>query len=425
MVETLTRRPVYPLNARQFNSLGMIKAAQIALRKHGPVVTLEFESGPKKTLLAAPHHARFWRKHPDLFFKDLSNKQSGVSAARSVLGKNLLTSTEDTHWASERQRSTRLIRQARPWFDRSLAVATANLQEALLTQPNTPLLNHCVNWSRHISCDAIFGTRELEEDAEEMVQSLNRAFLTGLSEQAKREASNLTSQLLARASSECGIECLTALIMEEGKNIEERLESDVLGFVAASLHINALSLFWTLQQISALPEVQDHLRQEASSLELCERRISNAPYAFAVTQEAQRLRPAMAFIERQVREDFTLDNYGFSKGETVLFSPWFAHRDPVAWNNAEVFDPERFFNPGSVVDGSYFPFGLGPRACPGSSTINRHIAYAISVLSTQLTLEPCSTTRPGDYAPLFLINVEPRGPVYIQAKQKVQSHEYI
>lgn len=43
------------------------------------------------------------------------------------------------------------------------------------------------------------------------------------------------------------------------------------------------------------------------------------------------------------------------------------HRDPVIYENPELFDPERF-NPErkqKIASSTYVPFGIGPRNCIG------------------------------------------------------------
>ncbi|MGC1497637.1 MAG: cytochrome P450 [Sulfitobacter sp.] len=406
-------RPVFPISDTKFRTLGMIKVAQKAVSAHGQVVTLAFEGDRKSTLLVAPRHTAFWRKNGHLFHKDIVNPQTGVSAARDVLGKNLLTAGDTDEWAMMRKDTLRVINTSKPWFDRSLRSATKELIEGLRTQQQTPVLDHCVAWSVRMTSDALLGTDTLDQDAEDLVQSLNRAFLdmgTPNADAASQEAKARAADLLNQARAKHGPDSIAALA-----HGTDQFDSHVIGLLAASLHINALVLFWALIQLADNPDVQGRLHDEANPLGDVTRRLSNAPYAYATLQETQRLRPAMAFIERQVRERFTLDGYTFEAGETVLFSPWFAQRDEAAWPDALAFDPSRFQTPADIIDGSFFPFGTGPRMCPGSPIVNQQVAYAISMTAKALTLQPNPETRPGDLAPLFQINLEPRGPVYLLA----------
>ena len=47
----------------------------------------------------------------------------------------------------------------------------------------------------------------------------------------------------------------------------------------------------------------------------------------------------------------------------VMLSPCVTHRHSDFWKDADRFDPDRFLSP--PVDGSYLPFGAGPRLCIG------------------------------------------------------------
>lgn len=416
--EILQKRPDFSVNTAQFNALGMIKIVARAIQKHGPIVTLCMENGQEKTVLSQANHNKFWRENEHLFFKDLTQQNTTAAMSRAVLGRNLLTLTEADNWDLARKNAVHSINDSRAFFDRSLVSATQELQHALVQQGEKTALEHCVAWSRKICCDAIFGTPALEDDAEALIQSFNQAFLENLEPSAIARAREKTVQLLDKAKKSSSQDSLVGQILIQGQNIDARLESEVIGFLAASLHINALSLFWTLLQIAKEPDVKIKLAQEARPLGTELRRISNAPYAFAVAQEAQRLRPSMAFIERQISTDFTLDGMLFKRGETVLFSPWFTHLCPDVWANPDVFDPSRFLEKNDIVAGSFLPFGLGQRMCPGSTTINRHIAYAISRLALCVNLDVSEKTRPGDLAPIFRINTEPRGPVFITASPK-------
>jgi cytochrome P450 len=128
-------------------------------------------------------------------------------------------------------------------------------------------------------------------------------------------------------------------------------------------------------------------------------------------REAQRLRPVMAFIERQMAADTVLDGYTLRAGDTVLFSPWFAQRDAEVWDDPLQFDPARFGPGGRHAKGAAFPFGLGPRMCPGMNLVNQQLTFALSTLCRSARFSLAADTRPGDLGCMFRVNLEPRGPV--------------
>jgi len=52
----------------------------------------------------------------------------------------------------------------------------------------------------------------------------------------------------------------------------------------------------------------------------------------------------------------------------VSISPWVVHRHQRYWRNPEHFDPQRFLADRTKLPaGSYLPFGMGPRICPGAA----------------------------------------------------------
>ncbi|MGW7276561.1 cytochrome P450 [Streptomyces sp. NPDC054864] len=87
----------------------------------------------------------------------------------------------------------------------------------------------------------------------------------------------------------------------------------------------------------------------------------------ALVHEALRLYPPAWILPRSAARDDNLAGYEIEAGTDVLVCPYLAHRDPQLWDEPGRFDPARFTAPGRrpAHPGSYFPFGIGPRACLG------------------------------------------------------------
>ncbi|MEU9232426.1 cytochrome P450 [Streptomyces subrutilus] len=87
----------------------------------------------------------------------------------------------------------------------------------------------------------------------------------------------------------------------------------------------------------------------------------------ALVHETLRLYPSAWMLPRCAAEDDVLAGYRIEAGTDVLVCPYLTHRDPGLWADPERFVPERFTTPGRrpAHPGSYFPFGLGARACLG------------------------------------------------------------
>jgi cytochrome P450 len=56
-------------------------------------------------------------------------------------------------------------------------------------------------------------------------------------------------------------------------------------------------------------------------------------------------------------------------GTIVMISPWLIHRHKKLWDRPEAFIPDRFEGKAQdyLTNGSYIPFGAGPRICIGAT----------------------------------------------------------
>lgn len=419
VTDTLPRPPEVEVSEGQFAALGLIRITERATRQHGPVVTLILPGGRRTTVLTRARHAAFWQDNPDIFHKDIADPHSGVSLTRAVLGPTLLTAAAGQEWQTMRTEMKQILGTAKPWFQRPLAAATNRLIGDLAARPDTPLLTHCIHWATRAICEPLFGTKSLDAEARALVHRLNACFLDLLSSPGAGlgpEAQTEYSRVMTLVAEQHGPGSIARHVMAayDARDPIAALRSSVGGLLVASLHINALSLFWALVQIAAETELQDALATEAKPLQFRPRRVIETPLALACVRESQRLMPVMAFIERQTRLPIMLDGLSLPAGETVLFSPWMVHRGPD-WGNALRFDPGNFAAGRRQVPGRYLPFGIGPRICPGTNLVNQQLTYALSAIALSLRWSPDPTNRPGDRAPVFRVNLEPRGPVTLIA----------
>jgi cytochrome P450 len=88
-----------------------------------------------------------------------------------------------------------------------------------------------------------------------------------------------------------------------------------------------------------------------------------------VIREAMRLYPPVWVVSRKTIEADTLGGYTVPPGTDVFFSPYFVHRHPDFWTDAEAFIPERFAR-GDDEDRpklTYLPFSAGAHHCIGET----------------------------------------------------------
>ena len=397
--------------------LGMLKVAERALRDVRGVVTLALPGGRDVTLLARPAHAAYWQDNPGLFHKDMAQAGTGAALTREVLGKTLLTGRDGAEWAEMRAELTGLLGQSKAWFRRPLAAATGVLADGLARDAGRPLLDQCITWAIQAICDPLFAAPQWDRAAHDLVLALNDGFLARLEGAALPDGLQAQyTALMARIGQDRGANSVADVVMQQGAS-EAQLQSIVGGMLAGSLHINALSLFWMLVQVAGDAGLQDRIAAESGGGGTA--RAVDTPLAFATVREAQRLRPVMAFIERQMVSDAMIDGYLLRAGDTVLFSPWFAQRDAEVWENPLQFDPARFLPGARHAKGAAFPFGLGPRMCPGMNLVNQQLTFALSTLCRAARFSLAADTRPGDLGCMFRINLEPRGPVRLVLTRRV------
>jgi len=101
----------------------------------------------------------------------------------------------------------------------------------------------------------------------------------------------------------------------------------------------------------------------------------------------------------------------------VLLCPWLLHRDQRFWSQPEMFLPERFRDAPAEQRPpfSYFPFGGGPRGCPG-----RNLALLEIRLILALALSRCRLELLPDQnlTPHARITLRPAGPVWFFTRFK-------
>ncbi|MGW7087344.1 cytochrome P450 [Streptomyces sp. NPDC054871] len=128
----------------------------------------------------------------------------------------------------------------------------------------------------------------------------------------------------------------------------------------------------------------------------------------ALVHEALRFYPSAWILPRSAAEDDTLAGYEVEEGTDVLVCPYLTHRDPELWDAPARFDPARFTAPGRrpTHPGSYFPFGIGPRACLGLQFALRESTVLLEHLLPARTPSFRSTPEGAVYS----ITVRPDGP---------------
>ncbi|XP_050375177.1 LOW QUALITY PROTEIN: geraniol 8-hydroxylase-like [Argentina anserina] len=121
-----------------------------------------------------------------------------------------------------------------------------------------------------------------------------------------------------------------------------------------------------------LSKAQSELEQVIGKGKLVEEsEIVRLPYLQAVIKETCRLHPTFPMLlPRKAGANIEIGGCIIPKDAQVLISVCAIGRDPLTWENPNLFKPERFLGLENQIDvtGRYFeliPFGGGRRVCPG------------------------------------------------------------
>ncbi|MBA2386484.1 MAG: cytochrome P450, partial [Acidimicrobiia bacterium] len=129
-----------------------------------------------------------------------------------------------------------------------------------------------------------------------------------------------------------------------------------------------------------------------------------------VMHETTRLHPAGAIAPREAAVDLTLGGYRISKGTLILWSAHLAGRDPVAWTDPLVFDPDRFVDPDpeqqALSDVAWVPFGRGARNCIGFALAQMELTLIVARLAQRLDVQLVTTEKP---RPVGMVVNRPQG----------------
>lgn len=160
---------------------------------------------------------------------------------------------------------------------------------------------------------------------------------------------------------------------EDGTTMtNEQLIDEILILFVAGHETTANALTFTLKLLAQNKDALQEVVEEVNSLvdkklnpleELAE-----LNYTKCCVEESLRLYPPAWITDRVNIEDDKIEGYHFKKGTIIGASIYELHRNKKYWDNAQAFNPERFFeNNRKHVMPYYMPFGAGPRMCIGNN----------------------------------------------------------
>ncbi|XP_065847379.1 cytochrome P450 78A7-like [Euphorbia lathyris] len=186
----------------------------------------------------------------------------------------------------------------------------------------------------------------------------------------------------------------------------------------------ALLTEWAMAELVLNPQIQSKLRNELDSKvgdrNVTDVDVANLTYLQAVVKETLRVHPPGPLLSwaRLSTSDVHLSNgMVIPKHTTAMVNMWAITHDPKVWENASVFEPERFIPSlgGSDVDirGGDLrlaPFGAGRRVCPGKNLGLVTVSLWVAKLVQQFEWVP-DGSNPVDLSEVLKLSCEMKNPL--------------
>lgn len=197
---------------------------------------------------------------------------------------------------------------------------------------------------------------------------------------------------------------LTECFLIEGGTVdEESVYQEIISNLIGGSETTIVFMTFACYHLATNPQVQEDLRDYLRSNEKCslEELISIKNGYFAnFLDEVLRLSPPGVVHNHPIEGSLELKQSDMALGCTIPegCTPWMSivkvHRDYAFWGRsggsgdslAMKFDPNRHLQ--KPIAGSYFPFGIGGRSCPGNWYAKREAAVAIAAMVSNFRVLP-------------------------------------
>ena len=188
---------------------------------------------------------------------------------------------------------------------------------------------------------------------------------------------------------------------------DEELKDEVFAFIGAGHETTTNSLTWIILALDQNPSSLLKMIAEIDSVlkpnhDLSFEDLSLLHYTEFVIKESMRMSPVVPFFGKYATKDTDLGEYKIKKDTTVFLNCLSVHLNPLYWDNATKFIPERWENGFVPIAGSYVPFGDGLTNCIGQKLAMIEMKVILARLYSQFNVEVvegqdltpvCSLTR--------------------------------
>jgi len=393
-------------------------------------------------------------RHPDLVrdvfvgLNDRLTKARGLRLAKTLLGEGLLTSEPPHHTRQRRLllpafHHTRLRLYARAMVD--AATAEADTWRDGATVDAAAAMNRLalvIAGRTLFSADVLVHADRVGGAVAEAMAAFDRSQfpmadrLMWLPTPARHRADRaratldaLVYNLIARRRTD-GVGAhddlldmlLAARDEETGAAMSDtEVRDEAMTLLLAGHETTAVALAWAWAALAEQPDAEAALHAEVDALGRPPTfdDVPRLPVTRAVVAETMRLWPPAWVVGREAAAEVTLGAARLPRGTTILFAPYFIHRDARFWPDPSRFDLARFMPDADSREPArhkfaYVPFSAGRRGCIGERFAWTEAVLVLATLAQRWRLVPAGP-RP---AAQGSVTLRPAGPMPMRAEAR-------
>ncbi|KAL5235931.1 hypothetical protein ACI65C_003341 [Semiaphis heraclei] len=176
----------------------------------------------------------------------------------------------------------------------------------------------------------------------------------------------------------------------------------VLMFIAGAETVS-ITVCFCLYQLALNKDIQDKLckeiitTKEKNGGELNNDFLINLHYMNMVLEEVSRMYSITTNLFRCATKNYKVPGQSLviEKGQKIIIPSYSIHNDPKYYPNPDTFDPERFSTDEKAKrrNGTYIPFGDGPRLCIGKRLAELEMKLVLSKILLKYEVLPCEKTE--------------------------------
>ena len=205
-----------------------------------------------------------------------------------------------------------------------------------------------------------------------------------------------------RASEEERFDFLAMFIDARDKETGEAMTDkeiidELMTLIIAGHETSAITLQWSWYFLANNPQVEQSALAAISDAHLKEKipafdELEKLGYIQQLVYEALRLYPPVWIFSRKAIDEDVLGGYSIPAGSNIFISPYYMHRHPDYWPDAENYDPERFTAESERErhKTAFIPFSAGPRRCIGDffAVVEMQIHFALMLPEFKMEYQP-------------------------------------